>query len=60
MIYGSVVVHDAVIAFSTGKLVSLGGRGHGIDLPPLLAGPIGVFALLVGLWLLTNLIVRRK
>ena len=34
MIYGSVVVHETVVAISSGKLVSLGGRRYGIDLPP--------------------------
>jgi hypothetical protein len=60
LIYGSVVVHDTVIAIPSGKLVGLGGRRYGIDLPPLLAGPIGVVAILVGLWLLVGLIIARK
>jgi hypothetical protein len=60
MIYGSVVVHDTVIAIPSGKLVALGGRRHGIDLPPFLAGPIGVIAILVGLWLLAGLVFARK
>ena len=60
MIYGSVVIHDTVIAIPTGRLVALGGRRHGIDLPPFLAGPIGVIAILVGLWLLAGLIFGRK
>jgi hypothetical protein len=61
MVYGSLVVHDAVIAFRTGELVELGGRHrNGLELPPLLAGPIGVIAIIGGLWLLTALIFRRK
>lgn len=60
MIYGCVVVHDTVIAIPTGNLVSLGGRRYGIDLPPFLAGPIGVIAILVGFWLLAALIFGRK
>ena len=60
MIYGSVIVHETVVAIPTGKLVALGGRRHGIDLPPFLAGPIGVIAILVGLWLLAGLIFGRK
>jgi hypothetical protein len=60
LIYGGIVVHDSVLAMATGKLVSLGGRRYGIDLPPFLAGPIGVIALLVGLWLLVGLIFGRK
>jgi hypothetical protein len=60
MVYGGVVVHDTVIAIPTGKLVALGGRRYGIDLPPFLAGPIGVIAILVGLWLLMDLLFGRK
>jgi len=60
MIYGGFVVHDAVIAIPTGKLVSLGGRRYGIDLPPFLSGPIGVIAILAGLWLVASLLFPRK
>ena len=61
MIYGCVVVHDTVTAIPTGKLVELGGRHrHGLELPPFLAGPIGVIAILIGLWLLAGLVFRRK
>jgi len=60
MIYGIVVVHDTVIAIPSGRLVALGGRRYGIDLPPFLAGPIGVIAILVGLSLLAGLVSARK
>jgi hypothetical protein len=61
MIYGGLVVHDTVVAIPTGKLVELGGQHrNGIELPPFLAGPIGVIAILVGLWILAGLIFRRK
>lgn len=61
MILGSLIVHDTVIAIRTGTLVALGRMSRGgLYLPPFIAGPIGVFALLVGLWLLTGLIFGRK
>jgi hypothetical protein len=61
LIYGGLIVHDTVIAIPTGKLVELGGQHrHGIELPPFLAGPIGVIAILVGLWLLAGLVFGRK
>ena len=61
IVYGGIIVHDAVVAFPTGKLVELGGHyRHGLELPPFLAGPIGVIAILIGLWLLTGVIFRRK
>ena len=60
MMLGSFIVHDTVIAIRTGTLVTLGRSYRSIDLPPFIAGPIGVFALLVGLWLLIGLIFRPK
>lgn len=57
MILGIAVVHDTVTAIRTGTLVALGRWDHW---PPFIAGPIGVFALLVGIWLLTGLIFERK
>ncbi len=59
IVYGGFVVHDSIIAMPTGKL-RLGGRRHVIDLPPFLAGPSVVMAILVGLLLLAGLLLGRK
>ena len=60
MMLGCSIVHDTVIAIRTGTLVALGWSYRITYLPPFIAGPIGVFALLVGLWLLAGLIFGRK
>lgn len=57
MLLGIVVIHDTVSAIRTGKLVAIGRWDHW---PPFIAGPIGVFALLVGIWFLAGLIFERE
>lgn len=58
LVAGIVIIHDALIAFGTGELVSMGRR----VLPPLpafLAAPLGVVFALIGVGLLWARIVQR-
>lgn len=56
---GIFVLHDTVVAIRTDTLVLL-GRVGGPKYPPFIAGPVGVFTLLIGLWILGSLLVRHN
>jgi hypothetical protein len=61
VILGTIIVHDTVVAIRTGTLVALGRSDRGgLYWPPFISGPIGVFALLLGIWVLSGLLLKRK